>query len=47
MGIKAGEAIKKLIEMGMPTTVNQLLDADTARILAQDYEYEIENVAPA
>ncbi len=46
MGIKAGEAIKKLIEMGMPTTVNQLLDADTARILAQEYEYEIENVAP-
>ena len=46
MGIKAGEAVKKLIEMGMPTTVNQLLDADTARILAQEYEYEVENVAP-
>ena len=46
MGIKAGEAIKKLIEMGMPTTVNQLLDADTARLLAQEYEYEVENVAP-
>jgi translation initiation factor IF-2 len=46
MGIKAAEVIKKLIEMGMPTTVNQLLDADTARILAQEYGYEVENVAP-
>ena len=46
MGIKAGEAVKKLIEMGMPTTVNQLLDAETAKILAQEYEYEVENVAP-
>jgi translation initiation factor IF-2 len=46
MGIKAAEAIKKLIEMGMPTTVNQLLDADTAKILAQEYGYEVENVAP-
>jgi translation initiation factor IF-2 len=46
MGIKAAEAIKKLIEMGMPTTLNQLLDAETARILAQEYGYEVENVAP-
>lgn len=46
MGIKAGEAIKKLIEMGMPSTVNQLLDADTARLLAQEYGYEVDNVAP-
>ncbi|HSL92144.1 MAG TPA: translation initiation factor IF-2 [Candidatus Limnocylindrales bacterium] len=46
MGIKAAEVIKKLIEMGMPTTLNQLLDADTARILAQEYGYEVENVAP-
>jgi translation initiation factor IF-2 len=46
MGIKAADVIKKLIEMGMPTTVNQLLDADSARILAQEYGYEVENVAP-
>ncbi|HEU5359809.1 MAG TPA: translation initiation factor IF-2 [Candidatus Deferrimicrobiaceae bacterium] len=46
MGIKAGEVIKKLIEMGMPTTVNQLLDADAAGLLAQEYGYEVENVAP-
>ncbi|MGE5189932.1 MAG: translation initiation factor IF-2 [Gemmatimonadota bacterium] len=46
MGIKAGDVIKKLIEMGMPVTVNQLLDADTAKVLAQEYGYEVENVAP-
>ncbi len=46
MGIKAGEVIKRLIEMGMPTTVNQLLDADAAGILAQEYGFEVENVSP-
>ncbi len=46
MGIKAGDVIKKLIEMGMPVTLNQLLDADTAKLLAQEYGYEVENVAP-
>jgi translation initiation factor IF-2 len=46
MGIKAGEVIKRLIEMGMPTTVNQLLDADAAGLLAQEYGFEVENVAP-
>jgi len=46
MGIKAGEVIKRLIEMGMPTTLNQLLDADAAGLLAQEYGFEVENVAP-
>ncbi len=46
MGIKAADVIKKLIEMGMPTTVNQLLDADTAGLLAQEYDFLVENVAP-
>ncbi len=46
MGIKTGEVIKRLIEMGMPTTVNQLLDADAAGLLAQEYGFEVENVAP-
>lgn len=46
MGIKAAEVIKKLIEMGMPTTLNKLLDADTAKLLAQEYGYEVQNVAP-
>ena len=46
MGVKAADVIKKLIEMGMPTTLNQLLDADTASLLAQEYGFEVENVAP-
>lgn len=46
MGIKAADVIKKLIEMGMPSTLNQLLDAETAGILAQEYGFEVENVAP-
>jgi translation initiation factor IF-2 len=46
MGIKTGEVIKRLIEMGMPTTVNQLLDADAAGLLAHEYGFEVENVAP-
>ncbi|RJP18861.1 MAG: translation initiation factor IF-2 [Deltaproteobacteria bacterium] len=46
MGVKAADVIKKLIEMGMPSTLNQLLDADTASLLAQEYGFEIENVAP-
>jgi translation initiation factor IF-2 len=46
MGVKAAEVIKKLIEMGMPTTVNQLLDADSAALLAQEYGFVVENVAP-
>jgi translation initiation factor IF-2 len=46
MGIKAADVIKKLIEMGMPSTLNQLLDADTAGILSQEYGFEVENVAP-
>jgi translation initiation factor IF-2 len=46
MGVKAADVIKKLIEMGMPTTLNQLLDADTASLIAQEYGFEVENVAP-
>ena len=44
MGVKAADVIKKLIEMGMPT--NQLLDADTAALIAQEYGFVVENVAP-
>jgi len=46
MGVKAAEVIKKLLELGSPATLNQLLDADTAALLAQEYGYEVENVAP-
>jgi translation initiation factor IF-2 len=46
MGVKASDVIKKLLEMGMPSTLNQLLDAETAGLLAAEYGFEVENVAP-
>jgi len=45
MGVKAGEVLKKLIDMGMMATINQMLDHDTAVILAGEFEYQVENVA--
>jgi translation initiation factor IF-2 len=45
MGVKAGEVIKKLMQMGMMTTINQVLDADTAALVAGEFDHQIENVA--
>ncbi len=45
MGVKAGEVIKKLMDAGMMATINQVLDADTATLIASDFEYNVENVA--
>ena len=45
MGIKANEIIKKLMTMGVMATVNQTLDADTASLIASEFDYEVENVA--
>ena len=45
MGVKAAEILKKLMDSGMLATINQLLDADTATLLASDFGYNVENVA--
>ena len=45
MGVKAGEVIKKLMDAGMMATINQVLDADTATLIASEFEYNVENVA--
>ena len=45
MGVKAGEVLKKLIDMGMMATINQSLDFDTAALVAGEFEYNVENVA--
>ncbi len=45
MGVKAGDLIKKLMELGQMATVNQVLDADTATLLAGEFGYSVENVA--
>jgi translation initiation factor IF-2 len=45
MGVKAGEVIKKLMDSGMMATINQVLDFDTASLIAGEFEYNVENVA--
>jgi translation initiation factor IF-2 len=45
MGIKAGDVIKKLMSLGMMASINQVLDVDTATLVAADFEYQVENVA--
>jgi translation initiation factor IF-2 len=45
MGIKAAEVVKKLMEQGMMANVNQVLDVDTATLIASEFEYNVENVS--
>ena len=45
MGVKAGDVIKKLMGMGMMATINQALDADTATLIAGEFDHQVENVA--
>ncbi len=44
MGVKAGEVVKKLMEQGMMATINQILDTDTATLIASEFGYNVENV---
>ncbi len=45
LGVKVGEVIKKLMGLGVMATINQILDHDTASLVAADFEYTVENVA--
>jgi translation initiation factor IF-2 len=45
MGVKAGEVVKKLMEMGMMATINQSLDSDIAAVVAGEFDYTVDNVA--
>lgn len=48
MGVKATELLTQLMGMGVGTiNINSTLDIDTARIVASDFGYEVENVALA
>ena len=42
MGVKAAEAINKLIAMGLMVTINQAIDFDTATLVATDFGYQVE-----
>src|SRR3989304_1292896 len=45
MGGKAGEVSKKLMGLGMMATINQILDVDTATLIASEFDHQVENVA--
>lgn len=45
MGIKAGDMIKKLMEMGVMATVNQTIDFDTAVLVAAEFGFELEKAS--
>lgn len=43
--VKSSEIVRKLMSMGTMATMNQSLDVDTATLIAQEYQYEVQNVA--
>jgi len=45
MGVKAGELIKKLMEMGVLVNINQLIDADVASLVTSEFSYEVEKIS--
>ena len=45
MGVKAGEVIGKLMVMGTMVTINQMVDFDTAGLVAEEFGHTVENVA--
>jgi translation initiation factor IF-2 len=45
MGVKGGELIKKLMDMGVLVNINQLIDADVASLVAGEFGYDVEKVS--
>ena len=45
MGVKSGEVIAKLMGMGSMVTINQMIDFETAVLVAEEYGHTVENVA--
>ncbi len=45
MGVKGGELIKKLMEMGVLVNINQLIDTDVASLAAGEFGYDVEKVS--
>lgn len=43
MSLKAGEVIAKLLQMGVMATINQAIDKDTATIIADEFDYQVES----
>jgi translation initiation factor IF-2 len=45
MGIKSGEIIKQLMQMGVIATINYPIDFDSATIVAGEFGYEVEHAS--
>ncbi|MBW1713161.1 MAG: translation initiation factor IF-2, partial [Deltaproteobacteria bacterium] len=45
MGVKATDVVKQLMSLGMMVTLNQILDLETATIVANEFGYEVEKAA--
>ncbi len=45
MGVKGGEVIKKLMDIGVLTNINQVIDADVASLVASEFAYEVEKTS--
>ena len=45
MSVKASAVIKSLMSLGVLANVNQQLDTDTATLVAQEFGFEVQNVA--
>lgn len=45
MGEKANTILAKLMQLGTPTGINQAIDFDTALLIANEFGWEVENVA--
>ncbi len=45
MSVKANDVIKELMNLGLMLTINQTIDSDSASLIAQNYNYEIEEVS--
>lgn len=45
MSLKSGEVISKLIQLGVMATINQLIDKDTATLIAEEFGAEIESTS--
>ena len=41
MGVKAGAVLRKLLSLGVTSSINQSIDHETATILAQEFDYEV------
>jgi translation initiation factor IF-2 len=45
LSVKAVDVVRKLMKMGVMASVNQAIDFDTATLIANEYQYEVKNVA--